>query len=114
MAIYGDGKHDNGVIAKPKRKYVRRKGVGIYKPFEITSVCKADILGLERCDKEGNIKPLFKKSDIMKLNSDDMDRIARKMSDAYTENGFWIDLEIITEFVLQQKKENERKIVSNK
>ena len=30
--IYGDGKHDNGVVAKPKRKYTRRKDVGIYKP----------------------------------------------------------------------------------
>ena len=43
MAIYGDGKHDDGVIAKPKRKYTRRKDVGIYKPFKITSVCKANL-----------------------------------------------------------------------
>ena len=104
MAIYGDGKHNDGIITKSKRKYTKRKGSGIDKPFQITSVCKADILGLEKCDKEGNIKPLFKKSDIMKLNSDDMERIASKMSNAYCENGFWIDLEIITEIYLEHKK----------
>lgn len=104
MAIYGDGKHDDGVIAKPKRKYTRRKDVGIYKPFKITSVCKADILGLETQDEEGNIIPKFKESDIMKLNSSDMKEIASKMADAYTENGFWIDLEIITENILNLKK----------
>lgn len=105
MAIYRDGKHDNGIIAKPKRKYTKRKGVGIHKPFEITSVCKADILGLERYnDKKGDVEPVFKKSDILKLTSSDMKKIASKLADDYCDQLFWSSLEIITESVLESKK----------
>lgn len=105
MAIYGDGKHNDGVIVKPKRKYTRRKGVGIHKPFEITSVCKADILGFERYnDKKGDVEPAFKKSDIMKLNNFDMKKIASKLADDYCDQLFWSSLEIITESVLENKK----------
>lgn len=107
MAIYGDGKHNDGVIAKPKRKYTRRKEVGINKPFKITSVCKADILGLETQDEEGNVIPKFKKNDIMKLNSSDMKKIASKLADDYCNQLFWGSLEIITEYILDlKKKEN--------
>ena len=104
MAIYGDGKHDNGIIAKSKRKYTRRKETGIYKPFQITTVCKADILGLERQNKDGNVIPMFKKSDVMKLNSSDMERIASKLADGYCSSSYWIDLEIITDYILNLKK----------
>jgi len=103
MAIYGDGKHDSGIIAKSKRKYTRRKETGIYKPFQITTVCKADILGLKRQNKDGNVIPMFKKSDVMKLNSSDMERIASKLGDDYCEQLFWGSLEIITEYVLENK-----------
>lgn len=81
-----------------------KRGTGINKAFEITSVCKADILGLEKCDKEGNIKPLFNKTDILKLTESDMKHIASKMADAYCDSGFWIDLEIIVNYVLNKKK----------
>jgi len=81
-----------------------KRGTGINKEFEITSVCKADILGLEKCDKEGNIKPMFNKTDILKFTESDMEHIASKMADAYCDNGFWIDLEIIVDNVLNKKK----------
>ena len=74
------------------------------KPFNITSVCKDDILGLERQDKTGNIVPMFKPSVIKKLTNADMNRIASKLADDYCEQMFWISLEIITEHVIESKK----------
>jgi hypothetical protein len=101
MAIYGDGKHDGGIITTP-RKYTKRKGSGIDKPFQVTSVCKRDILGLIEDEKGLS----FTRKDVLKLTEADMGRIADKMSNAYVENGFWIDLEIITEAYLEQKNKN--------
>ncbi len=104
MAIYGDGKHDNGVIAKPKRKYTRRKGSGIDKPFQITTVCKADILGLEKFDEgTANAVPMFKASDVKRLTEADMERIASKLANDYCEQLFWTSLEIIVEYYLERK-----------
>jgi hypothetical protein len=105
MAIYGDGKHDNGVITTPKRKYTKRKGSGIDKPFQIISVCKADILGIEKLE-EGtvNVVPKFNKTDILKLTKADMERIASKLANDYCEQLYWQSLEIIVEYYLEQKK----------
>lgn len=55
----------------------------LYQPFQITSVCRADLRGI-LTDEE-----------IAWLDDADMQRIASKMADAYCDNGFWIDLEII-------------------
>lgn len=69
-----------------------------YKPYNITSVCKADLF-----EKFKNSK-IVTVQDIENFTDHDMERIASKMSDAYCENGFWIDLEIITEIYLEHKK----------
>ncbi len=61
------------------------------KPFQITSVCRADLI-----DK-------FTPKEIGKLDDGDMERLASKMSGAYTDGGFWIDLEIIAESILDDK-----------
>lgn len=84
-----------------------RRGTGINKAFEITSVCKADILGLEKCDKNGYIKPRFNKTDIIKLTESDMRRIASKLANDYCEQLFWTSLEIIVEGYLENKKKYE-------
>jgi hypothetical protein len=47
---------------------------------------------------------MFNKTDILKLTESDMEHIASKMADAYCDNGFWIDLEIIVDNVLNKKK----------
>jgi len=53
------------------------------KPFSITSVCRADL------DGQG--------FDTSKVDDGTMEHLASKMADAYTENVFWIDLEILAE-----------------
>ena len=61
-----------------------------YKPFEITSVYRADLQ-----DK-------FSEKEIAKFDDTKMAYMARKMADAYCENVFWIDLEIITQYILSE------------
>jgi len=70
------------------------------KQFEITSVCKEDLLGLE--DKNGN--PKFNREDILNLSDSDMKRLASKLSDDYCEQMYWISLEIIGEMIIEQSK----------
>lgn len=62
------------------------------KPFSITSVCRADLLDM------------FEEKDVLKIDDHDMEYLASKMADAYCDNGFWIDLEIIAEDRLSLKK----------
>ena len=62
------------------------------KMFCITSVCRADL------------EEHFAQKQIESLTDEDMERIASKMGDAYVENSFWIDLDIITNDVLDNKK----------
>jgi hypothetical protein len=71
-----------------------------YKPFNISSFCKADLLTIER-----NSEPVFNKSDIENLTDLDMEAIASKLSDDYCEQLFWSSLEIITENVISRKKQ---------
>ena len=63
------------------------------KSFEITSVCREDL------------KEYFSDKQIESLEDCDMERLARKMADAYCENGFWIDMEILAQAILDNKKE---------
>ncbi|MDD5011547.1 MAG: hypothetical protein PHQ00_05440 [Phycisphaerae bacterium] len=63
------------------------------KPFPITSVCRVDLL------QSG-----FTHKQIAKMDDGDMKRLAEKMSGAYTDNCFWIDIEIIAESILDDKK----------
>lgn len=100
MAIYGDGKHDNGVVVTKKKKYIRRKSVGVDKPFQITSVCKADIISLIQ---DGKINS-FTEKDVLKLTELDMKRIASKLADDYCEQLFWTSLEIISDYIINDKR----------
>ena len=65
------------------------------KPFPITSVAKEDL------------KEYFTKKQIASLSDIDMERIADKLSDAYM-NVFWIDMQIIVEQMLEDKKEESK------
>lgn len=60
--------------------------------YKITSVHKDDLL------------EKFTKEEIDSLDESDMKRVANKMADAYTENIYWFDLEIITRFILDNKE----------
>ena len=62
--------------------------------YEITSVSKDDL------EQAG-----FSEEQIALLDDSDMERIASKMADAYCDNCYWIDLPIITEYVLESKTE---------
>jgi hypothetical protein len=56
-----------------------------YKAFPITSICRQDL-----------ITAGFKTDEVARIDDLDMERIAEKMADAYCNDGFWIDLAIIT------------------
>lgn len=77
----------------PKQPLTPEQAEKFYQPFPITSVCRADLV-------EG-----FKISEMEALNvsDDEMQEIARKLADAYCDNGFWIDLPIIAEYVLKER-----------
>ncbi len=62
-----------------------------FKPFKITSVCRADLTENYSEDK------------IAKLDDGDMQRLAEKLANAYCDNSFWIDLPIITDYILEDK-----------
>lgn len=63
------------------------------KIFKITGVARDDIaekLGVEVAES---------------FTDEEMTRLASKMADAYLENGFWVDLPIIAEYILEERKE---------
>lgn len=59
------------------------------KPFEITSVCRIDLL------------ETFTPKQISLLDDSDMRRLASKMADSYCDGNFWEDLKILTEYILK-------------
>jgi hypothetical protein len=65
----------------------------MYRPYWITSVCRADLQGM------------LAEADIARLDDDAMQEIADKMANAYCDSVFWIDLQIIAERVLSAKQE---------
>jgi hypothetical protein len=70
-----------------------KKGLGVVQDFEITSVCLADL------EQQG--------FDVSNVDDATMKRLASKMSDAYCEQNFWSDLDIIAEH-LGIKKQGKR------
>jgi hypothetical protein len=62
---------------------------GWNKPFEITSVCRADL------------QRFFSEAEIAKLDDDHIASITGKMADAYCDQVFWIDAEILAGHVLE-------------
>ena len=66
----------------------------LYKDFEITSVCRKDLEDIGY--------------DIANIDDGTMERLASKMADAYCDNGFWIDLPIIADY-LEIPEKDERK-----
>jgi hypothetical protein len=66
------------------------------KAFEITSVCRLDL------------KDKFNDVDVAKFTDDDMVRLASKMADAYLDNGFWEDMQIEAQEILDQKEGEEK------
>lgn len=60
-----------------------------HEPFNITSVCRADL------------EEYLSESQIAKFDDEGMEYLARKMADAYCDQGFWIDLEVIAKSILE-------------
>jgi hypothetical protein len=58
------------------------------KPFAITSVCRGDLLEY--------LTPV----EIGCFDDGDMGQLAGKMADAYLDSVFWIDLEILSKYLL--------------
>ena len=75
-----------------KKHNQNEQGCDCGNDYPITSVCKADLLHAG-----------FTKKQINSLDDADMAQIASKMADAYCDNGFWIDLPIIVEYILENK-----------
>jgi len=63
------------------------------KPFNITSICRQDIT-----DKFGEKVALS-------LSDSEMKYIADKMANTYCDNGFWTDMEIFVQTILDIRKE---------
>jgi hypothetical protein len=61
------------------------------KGFEVSSVCRTDLT-----DR-------FTQSQIDLLTDDDMERIARKMGDAFCDYCYWEALEVWTKAILEEK-----------
>ena len=72
--------------------------------FKITSVCKADIFSVFADTKAMEV-PKKVKEIIEALDATDMERLAEKMADDYTEQLFWISLRIIFEDLFLPDKE---------
>ena len=85
----------NAPPEKPKGQ--ESKMVDMDKAFSITSVCREDLT------------EKFSQEQIEKLDDFDMARLASKMADTYVENSFWIDLEILAEYILEEKEEQIKK-----
>jgi len=64
--------------------------------FEITSVCKDDILQAFR-DQKIDLVPNDVFVAIATLSTEDMERLAEKMANDYIEQMFWVSLKIIFE-----------------
>ncbi len=64
--------------------------------FEVTSVHRDDLIEVGISIK-----------DIDLLDDSDMETIASKMSNAYIENSYWIDLAIIAEYIISEKKKTQ-------
>lgn len=63
----------------------------LHKPFEITSVCRMDLLDH------------FTPEQVGKFDDAVMERLASKMADAYCDSDFWQDAEIIGEYLLEDE-----------
>ena len=72
---------------------INKKIDKLNKPFNITSICRQDIT-----DKFGEKVALS-------LSDSEMGYIADKMAGAYCDNGFWTDMEIFVQAILDIRKE---------
>lgn len=67
-----------------------KKGMWKQEFFPITSVSREDLEGIGY--------------DTSKVDAETMERLASKMADAYCDNGFWIDLPILADYLEIPKK----------
>jgi len=64
-------------------KFNIKKSEKLYQKFPIISVCRTDLEDIG--------------FDTKNVDDSTMERLASKMANAYCENGFWIDLDILAE-----------------
>ena len=81
-------------MARKKKSLIASESKRLDKPFEITSVCRADLMHPEIG---------YSPSRALKVTDAQMQRIASKMSNDYTEQLYWTSLEIIAEYVVKDK-----------
>jgi len=62
--------------------------------YILTALCK------------GDLEDKFTKAEIDSLDDNDMEYIATKITEAYLDNGYWDNLQIITKSVLEDKRGN--------
>lgn len=72
----------------------KTKKVDMDKGYQITSMCRTDMLSRG-----------FTKAEVSSLDESDMTYIARKMADAYCDCCFWLALEQITRYRLDSNME---------
>ena len=84
----------NPMTNRKKKSLTISESKRLDKPFDITSVCRADLT-----------HPMigYSQSKALRVTDAKMERIASKLADDYTEQLFWASLEIICEFVLDDK-----------
>lgn len=61
------------------------------KPFNITSVCRSDMVGA------------IGEKRALAFSDDEMRRLASKMANAYCNSSFWIDLPIIADDIEEER-----------
>ena len=77
-----------------RRPLTPQQAERFYQSFPITSVCRADLVqGLNITEAEA-----------LRICDGDMEEIARKLANAYCDDGFWIDLPIVAEHVLGERE----------
>lgn len=77
----------------PKRKLTKSEHAKMMTPFEVTSVCRMDLV-----HPEVGYSP----SKALKITDAQMKKIASKLADDYCEQLFWGSLQLIAEFVLRK------------
>ena len=91
----------------PGREGVRCAGTtgsggGVPRRYELDMGEEYTLGARKILDKNGNIKPKFSKSKVMKLSDTDMEKIASKLCDDYCDQLYWSSLEIIADNIINR------------
>lgn len=78
----------------------------LYKPFKITTVCRADIVQMlidkDWADEDEAVKIALSFTDA------EMEELGEKMGESYVGNQFWNALDILTKDIMENREENNK------